>query len=177
MQNPSARLTENTPKEIKVGMNECRLAREGQRLVARNVFADVVVAIQVPSLAFAAMLRFSVPDDASASNLPMRALTEFADEALGMLFESIRSMDIPAEAMTVSAIGAADAAGGQLASAVEKSLSRLGVSLNGADLGGTQSRSIWLESSSGRLIVRSTSLPLPSADRFVANSQAVRASA
>ena len=35
MQNLSARLTENVPKEIKVGMNECRLAGEGQRLVAR----------------------------------------------------------------------------------------------------------------------------------------------
>jgi chemotaxis receptor (MCP) glutamine deamidase CheD len=166
MQNQAARLTENVPKEIRVGMNECRLAREGERLVARSVFADVVLTIQVPSLAFAAMLRFSVPDEASVSNSGMRALTDFADQALALLFESMRSMNIPAEAMTVSAIGGADVdgisdgRGGQLAAAVEKSLSEHCVILNGTDLGGTQSRSIWLESSSGRLIVRSTSLSL-----------------
>jgi chemotaxis receptor (MCP) glutamine deamidase CheD len=166
MQNLSARLTENVPQEIKVGMNECRLAGEGQRLVARSVFADVVLTIQVPSLAFAAMLRFSVPEEASDSNVRLRALTEFADQALTLLFESMHSMNIPAGAMTVSAIGGADVEGfshgpgGQLALAVEKSLSRHGVILNGSDLGGMQIRSVWLESSSGRLIVRSTSRPL-----------------
>ena len=119
--------------------------------------------IQVPSLAFAAMLRFSVPEEASDSNVGMRALTEFADQALTLLFESMHSMNITAEAMTVSAIGGADVGGvshgpgGQLALAVEKSLSRHGVILNGSDLGGMQSRNVWLESSSGRLIVRSTS--------------------
>jgi chemotaxis receptor (MCP) glutamine deamidase CheD len=176
MQNQAARLTENAPKEIKVGMNECRLASEGERLVARSVFADVVLTIQVPSLAFAAMLRFNAPDEASVSSPCMRALTEFADQALALLFESMRSMNIPADAMTVSAIGGADVEGitqgpgCQLTLAVEKSLSQHSVSLNGTDLGGTQHRSIWLESSSGRLIVRSTSLPRnPSVSPALAN--------
>jgi chemotaxis receptor (MCP) glutamine deamidase CheD len=179
MQNPAARLTENVPKEIKVGMNECRLASDGQRLVARSVFADVVLTIQVPSLAFAAMLRFSVPEETSDPSLGLRSLTEFADQALALLFESMRSMNITADAMTVSAIGGADVegisngCGGQLVSALETSLSRHGVILKGSDLGGTQSRSIWLESSSGRLIVRSTPLPLnpASANALVPNWQ------
>jgi chemotaxis receptor (MCP) glutamine deamidase CheD len=165
MQNLSAPLIENAPKEIRVGANECRLARQGERMVARGVLADVVVTIQVPPARFAAMLRFSVPDDPSASSLRLRVLLDFADQALALVFESVRSMDMPADAITVSVIGGADVEdltyglGGELAAAVEKSLLRQGVILNGSDLGGAQSRSIWLESSSGRLIVRSASLP------------------
>jgi chemotaxis receptor (MCP) glutamine deamidase CheD len=159
MQNLSAKLSESVPQEIKVGANECRLARKGERLVARGVLADVVVTIQVPTAAFAAMLRFSAPEEASVSSLRLEALADFADKALSMLFESIRSLDIPAGGMIVSAIGGAEAAGHshgeQLAAAVQKSLLRQSVILSGSDLGGTQSRSIWLESCSGRLIVRS----------------------
>jgi chemotaxis receptor (MCP) glutamine deamidase CheD len=163
-------------------MNECRLAREGQRLVARSVFADVVVTMQVPSLEFAAMLRLSVPDEASVSSLRMRALTEFADQALTLLLESMRSMNIPAEAIRVSAIGGADVegsrqgCGGPLALAIEKSLLQHGVILNGTDVGGTQRRSIWLESASGRLIVRSIAQALPPANRLVADLQTASAS-
>jgi chemotaxis receptor (MCP) glutamine deamidase CheD len=163
MQHLSARLSESAPKEIKVGTNECRLARNGDRMVARGVLADVVVTVQVPSADFAAMLRFSVPEEAGASGSWLEALADFADQALALLFESIRSMDIPPEGMTVSVMGGAEVAanshGRQLASAVQQSLQRQGVTLNGTDLGGTQSRSIWLDSSSGRLIVRSASQP------------------
>jgi chemotaxis receptor (MCP) glutamine deamidase CheD len=163
MQHLSARLIESAPKEIKVGTNECRLARNGDRMVARGVLADVVVTVQVPSADFAAMLRFCVPEEASASGSWLEALADFADQALALVFESIQSMDIPMGGMTVSAIGGAEVAGNshgeQLASAVQKSLHRQGITLNGTDLGGTQSRSIWLDSSSGRLIVRSASQP------------------
>ena len=134
-------------------------------MVARAVLADVIVAIQIPSAGFAAMLRFSPPPEACVSSLRLGALWEFADQALALIFESIRSMDIPAGAMLVSAIGGADVDdlthghGSELAAAVEKSLSQQGIVLNGSDLGGTQTRSVWLDSSSGRLIVRSASVP------------------
>jgi chemotaxis receptor (MCP) glutamine deamidase CheD len=164
MQTLLARATENPSKEINVGANECRLAHQGERMVARAVLADVVVAMRVPSAAFAAILRFSVPEESTDSSLRLRALCDFADQALALLLESIRSMALPDGAMLVSAIGGADVdglthgRGRQLAMAVEKSLSRHGILLNGSDLGGTHTRSVWLDSSSGRLIVRSASL-------------------
>jgi len=146
-----------------VGANGCRLARQGERLVARSVLADVVVTIQVPAAGFAAMLRFSAPDETCVSRPRLEALWDFADQALALVFESVRSMQLPAEQMVVSAIGGADVTGKtfgrgkQLALAVRRSLWKEGVLLKGTDLGGEQSRTIWLESSSGRLIVRSMS--------------------
>jgi len=163
MQKVLAQPKKNTPKEISVAANECRLARQGERLVARGVLSDVVVTIQVPAAGFAAMLRFSTPEERNVSRPRLEALWEFADEALDLLFQSIRSMNIPAEAVSVSAIGGADleaitfGRGKQLALAVQRSFWRHGVLLNGKDLGGSHSRLIWLETSSGRLIVRSKS--------------------
>jgi len=163
MQKVLAQESKSAPKQVSVGSNECRLARQGERLVARDVLADVVVTIQVAVAGFAAMLRFSVPEESSVSRVRLEALWDFADQALELIFQSIRSMDLPSEAVTVSAIGGADLAGvtfgrgKQLALAVQRSLWKHGVILNGKDLGGPQSRSIWLESSSGRLIVRSKS--------------------
>ena len=61
--------------------------------------------------------------------------------------------------------GLAQGHGSRLASAVQESLERHGVTLSGTDLGGTQSRGVWLDSSSGRLIVRSaSSQPIASID-------------
>jgi chemotaxis receptor (MCP) glutamine deamidase CheD len=156
MQNLSAQATEYAPKEIRVGTNQCRIARSGERLVARAVLDDVVVTVQVPSVGFAAMLRFGASPDAEISSPRLDALRDFADQALAMILESIQSIDIPAGAIRVSAIGGADIGGNQMASVVREILEQHGVVLNGSDLGGMQTRGIWLDSSSGRLIVRST---------------------
>ncbi len=166
MEKVFAQPTRIGPKEITVGENECRLARQGERLIARGILADVVVAIQVPAAGFAAMLRFNVPEESNVSRPRLEALWAFADQALELLFKSIRSMDIASDAVKVSAVGGADIAGvtfgrgKQLALAVQRSFWRHGVMLSGNDLGGSQTRLVWLESSSGRLIVRSKSLGL-----------------
>ncbi len=160
-----AQMSNSSPKEIRVGTNECRLARQGERLIARGVLADVVVTIQVPLCSFAAMLRFSIPEERTVSRARLAALWDFADQALDLLFQSMHSMEIPNSDVLVSAIGGADLAGvtfgrgKQLALAVQRSLWRHGVVLKGNDLGGAHSRVIWLETSSGRLIVRSMSPP------------------
>jgi len=158
-----AKPSKSVPKEISVGNNECRLARQGERLIARSVLADVVVTVQVPSAGFAGMLRFSVPEESSVSEQRLQALWDFADQAIELMFQSVRSMEIPNEAITVSAIGGADLSGitfgrgKQLARNVQRSLWLHGVVPNGKDLGGSRDRLIWLESASGRLIVRSKS--------------------
>ncbi len=144
-----------------MGANECRLAKSGERLIARNILADVCVTIQVPSAKFAALLRFSPPEERSVSRERLSALWDFAEESLTLVFQGIRSMHVAREAVIVSAIGGADVdnvtfrRGKQLALAVQRNLWRQGISLNGNDLGGSQNRLVWLESASGRLIVRS----------------------
>jgi chemotaxis receptor (MCP) glutamine deamidase CheD len=161
MQTVLAKAGKNAPKVISVGANECRLARQGERLVARAILADVVVTIQVPVAGFAAMLRFSVPEESSVSRQRMEVLWDFADQALELVFQSIRAMDIPTDSIVISAIGGADITGvtygrgKQLALAIQRSFWKQGILPNGNDLGGSQDRMIWLESASGRLIVRS----------------------
>jgi chemotaxis receptor (MCP) glutamine deamidase CheD len=163
MQTQLAHARKNTTAEIAVGTNECRLARQGERLVARGVLADVVVTLQAPTAGFAAMLRFSAPEEANVSRARLEAVWEFADQALSSLLESVRSTGVTASETVVSAMGGADVAGRtygrgkQMALAVQRSLWRNGVVLHGNDLGGSQGRVVWLETSSGRLIVRSTS--------------------
>ena len=179
MQKVLAKAGRNTLKEISVGANECRLARQGERLVAREILADIVVTIQAPTAGFAAMLRFSVPEESAVSKQRMEALWTFADQALELVFQSIRAMDLPADSVTVSAIGGADlpgvtfGRGKQLALAIQRSFWKQGILSNGNDLGGSQDRMIWLESSSGRLIVRSNCRGLsPAAELQVQESKA-----
>jgi chemotaxis protein CheD len=161
MQKSLAQPNRKAPSEIIVRTNECRLAKLGERLVARNILADVVLTIQVPAGGFAAMLRFSAPVERTVSRARLETLWNFADQAIELVFQSIRSMDVLTDDIVVSAIGGADVTGQtfgrgkQLAIAVQKSLWRHGVMLKGNDLGGEQSRLVWLESASGRLIVRS----------------------
>jgi chemotaxis receptor (MCP) glutamine deamidase CheD len=163
MQTLLARKHQNMPKEVSVGANECRLAKHGERLVARDVLTDVVLAIQVPAGGFAAMLRFSVPEERNVSSQQIETLWNFADQAITLLFQNIWAMDLPKEDITVFAMGGADVSGRtfgrgkQLALAVRRSLWKHGIVLKGNDLGGVQKRLVWLDSSSGRLIVRSTS--------------------
>lgn len=163
MQTLLARKNQSVPKEVSVGANECRLAKHGERLVARDVLADVVLAIQVPAGRFAAMLRFSVPEERNVPSQQIETLWNFADQAITLLFQNILAMNIPKDEITVFAIGGADVAGKtfgrgkQLALAVRRSLWKHSIVLKGDDLGGAQRRLIWLDSTSGRLIVRSTS--------------------
>jgi chemotaxis receptor (MCP) glutamine deamidase CheD len=126
------------------------------------------------------MLRFSAPEEPSVSRARLKVLWDFADQALELLLESIRSMEIPSTDVIVSAIGGAEVAGQtfghgkELALAVQRSLWRQGVVLNGDDLGGSQSRGIWLEASSGRLIVRSVSPRFGNAVSLQAEAQVQR---
>jgi chemotaxis receptor (MCP) glutamine deamidase CheD len=175
------KISEHAPREIKIAPNECRLARLGERLVAHGILADVVVTMQVPVAGFAAMLRFSPPEEANVSRPRLQALWAFVHDAIRLLIDGIRSMDIPPDEVLVSVIGGADndatfGRGHQLALTVQQRLRRLGVTLHGEDLGGTVRRGIWLESSSGRLIVRSSAsqpAALPSPHEFLVRSPLV----
>jgi chemotaxis receptor (MCP) glutamine deamidase CheD len=167
MQTQVAQTIQRIPKEIQVGRNECRLAKHSERLVARDILADVVLTIQVPVAGFAAMLRFSPPEERGVPRKQIEALWDFADQAIDLLFQNIRSMSISTDEIIVSAIGGADLAGTrgkQLALSVRRSLWSHGVVLTGKDLGGAQRRLVWLESATGRLIVRSTSTKSPAVD-------------
>jgi chemotaxis receptor (MCP) glutamine deamidase CheD len=152
--------------EVVVAPDQCRVAREGTRLVARRVLSDVVVAIHVPAAGLAAMLRFTCPDS-RGSDAPSGGENpwSFGDPGIALFLESIGSLACRDRAVYV--IGGADFEYGgrtlqlglQNRLTAQRMLWREGVLPRGEDLGGSQARSIWLDASSGRLIVRTAASP------------------
>lgn len=152
--------------EIPVGPNECRLGRQGDRLVARGVLTDLVLATHVPGAGFAGMLRFSAPSGVGEEDPPLEAIRGFAEASLSLFFDSVASLGISSSAVAVYTIGCASpreekAPQNGLASDVNLLLHSQGIRLTGSDLGGHLTRSIWLDASSGRLIVRTFSPTTP----------------
>jgi chemotaxis protein CheD len=152
--------------EITVGPDECRVAREGERLVARHILSDVVVAIHVPAAGFAAMLRLTAPDSSADPDRALQSPWSFADTGLPLFLATVGSL--ACRYSTVYTVGAAtlyngDRAlplGAQNRLAVQRILWREGVLARGEDLGGHRSRSLWLDAASGRLIVRTAAQPV-----------------
>lgn len=142
-----------------VGPGECEIATEG-RLVTRRLQSCVAVAAHIPRLGFAAMLRISLPDSAMDPVLASREPCLFADAGIPVLLERIAQYGGKKEEAQVWAIGAATVGAGALTSvvkqnelAVRKAIAKAGLVLAGEDFGGKASRSVWLESLGGRLIV------------------------
>ena len=160
MANPQTRNSGLLGTEIRVGSNECRLSVRGETLVTRRFFSDVVVAMHVPAIKFAGLLRFAVSPEPTRNE--WNALDNFVESALVTVIGGLKSMEISRQDLSIYAIGGADSpslktaqSGKRLYSAAERVLRRLGIVPNGEDLGGNQARSIWLDGDSGRLIVRS----------------------
>ncbi|HEY3938967.1 MAG TPA: hypothetical protein VGL97_16160 [Bryobacteraceae bacterium] len=146
--------------EIIVAPDQCRVAREGDRLVARHILSDVVVAIHVPAAGFAAMLRFSAPDSSADPDRALQSPWSFADTGIPLFLATVGSL--ACRHSSVYAVGAASLhyrdrllpLGTQNRLAAQRILWREGVLPCGEDLGGNRSRSLWLDAASGRIIVR-----------------------
>src|SRR5579884_246287 len=142
-----------------VGPGECEIATEG-RLVTRRLESCVAIAAHIPRLGLAAMLRISLPDSAMDPSLASREPCLFADAGVPVLLERIAQYGGKKEEALVWAIGAATVGAGALTSvvkqneqAVRQAIAKAGLRLAGEDFGGSASRSVWLESIGGRLIV------------------------
>ncbi len=150
--------------EIAVGTNECRLSVKGERLVARRVFSDVVIAMHVPSVKFAGLLRFTVSSEQSHNE--SKAVHGFLEAALAEVFDGLRSMGSDPRNLAVYVIGGAvlrsakeSQSAKRLYPAARRAFWQEGIVVKGDDLGGHHARSIWLDGDSGRLIVRSYGSP------------------
>lgn len=147
----------STPGEIQVTPGDCRITADPSRLTTRNLDSCVAIAVHVPKLSVAALLRFRYPTpdfEPSESNPWL-----FAETAIPLLFDYIQAMGCSKQEAAVYGIGGASEddtrLGRQNVLAMRRLLWREGVLLRGEDTGGTSPRSLWLEAGSGRLIVRS----------------------
>ena len=105
MANPLTRNFGPIRTEIGVGMNECRISINGERLVARRVFSDIVIAMHAPAVKFAGLLRFTVAPEQSPDEL--KAVQHFLEAALAEVFDGLRSMAIDTRTLAVYLIGGA----------------------------------------------------------------------
>jgi chemotaxis receptor (MCP) glutamine deamidase CheD len=91
--------------EIRVAPDTCRVAREGDRLVAHHILSDVVVAIHIPAAGFAAMLRFTAPDSSADPDRALQSPWSFADTGIPLFLATIGSL--ACRHSTVYTVGAA----------------------------------------------------------------------
>jgi len=164
MSNAWRKNSASSATEITVGANECRLTVNGERLVTRRAFSDLIVALHAPSVGFAGLLRFSI--SSAATSAEWRMVTDFLNAAVSTTLDGLKSMNIAFNDLSVYLIGGADSSfaknlnsGKRLSLAGQRAFRQRGILVKGEDLGGNQARSLWLDSTSGRLIVRSYAMP------------------
>lgn len=158
---PQMQQERDAPLEIVVPPGDCRFSTDPNcRLITRRVDSDVALAVHVPKLKLAALLRFVASD--SAMDRAEKNPWMFADTAIPLLFARLRAIGLKHQDLLVYAIGGAASIAEDGSSisgksndlAMRRLLWREGVLLRGEDTGGTVPRSVWLEAATGRIIVR-----------------------
>lgn len=155
---------------VAVERNACRLAVAGERLLARQVSSDVALAIRIPGAGFAALVRFSLPEIKPnvESSESLANPWIHAESAIPLLIDTLRSLSLQFSKLSAYAVGGANESvnvaepytrslGHRNQLALRRILWREGILLRGQDLGGSCSKSLWLETATGRAIVRTDS--------------------
>ena len=170
----------NALTEIVVWPGECRVTtRPGVRLVTHDIGACIALAVHIPSIDLAALVRFVLPDSKIQPEVAKENPWLFADTAIPRFLAIIREYEVSRQDMSIRAIGGAKIAGqmnslsvakGNLL-ALRRTLWKEGVLLDTEDIGGNSARSVWFETSTGRLIVRADS---PESNSFIAATRKIK---
>jgi chemotaxis protein CheD len=147
-------------KEIIVGMADCRISNDpGSVLVTHALGSCVAVAIHDPVAGVGGLLHIMLPesslDPAKAAARPY----QFADTGIPLLFHAAYTLGADKKRLTVRLVG-----GGQILDpggvfnvgkrnhlACRKILWAAGVMVHGEDVGGSVSRTAYLEPAGGRM--------------------------
>lgn len=159
---------QNAQIEIIVPPGDCRFSPDPNcRLITRRIESSIALAVHVPKLRLGALLRFTAPN--SAIDPSQTSPWVFADTAIPLFLERLRSIGLSNRDLLVYAIGGAAGVEGEAGAsgksndlAMRRLLWREGVLLSGDDTGGSATRSVWLDAGTGRIIVRTqprTSVP------------------
>ncbi len=150
---------------LEVAPADCKFAAPGFRLITRDLTSCVALAVHIPVLEIAALLRFSLPDPEICSSESSRSRWLYASSAIPLLFSRIEAHGVSREDVSVWAIGGAHAfsdepgVGAQNVCALRRTLEQERITLQGEDLGGMLVRSLWFDPEGGRLIVRTRQNP------------------
>ncbi len=154
-----------TCANIEVAPADCKFAAPGFRLITRDLTSGVALAVHIPVLEIAALLRFSLPDPETSASDSSEGRWLYANTAIPLLFSRIEAHGVSRDDVSVYAIGGSDPSsdepgvGALNVLAVRKILEQERIPLAGEDLGGTLIRSLWFDAEGGRLIIRTRQYP------------------
>jgi chemotaxis protein CheD len=145
-----------------VGVGDCRVsAAPGEEVATYALGSCVGLAVYDPEVRVGGMLHFMLPDSSIASQRE-RNPYKFADTGIPRLLEEVCALGAAKRRLETWAAGAANmlgSAGGfeigkRNHQALRRALRKAGLVLQGAVLGGNQSRSVRLEIATGNLWVQ-----------------------
>jgi chemotaxis protein CheD len=161
----AANSSTTTCANIEVAPADCKFAAPGFRLITRDLTSCVALAVHIPVLEIAALLRFSLPDPETCGSNSTEGRWLYANTAIPLLFSRIEAHGVSRDDVSVYAIGGSDPSankpglGTLNVNAVRQTLQQEGIPLTGEDLGGALVRSLWFDAEGGRLIIRTRQYP------------------
>lgn len=148
---------------VVVGIGECAVSDDPEAtLVTYALGSCIAVAIFDPVLRVGGLLHYMLPDSSLDEEKASRRPCMFADTGIPMLFQRAYQLGAVRSRLEVAVMGGAqvmDASetfniGKRNHLALRKIFWRVGILVRSEDVGGTQSRTVRLEMSSGRIIIR-----------------------
>jgi chemotaxis receptor (MCP) glutamine deamidase CheD len=136
----------------------CQILAKKGFLSARGLSSSLAIIIYSRQFQLGVLLHLSAPGGADARRLPW-AEDGFAKSAMAMILAEFGTLGVSKEELVTYAVGGATTEDQPPVTevAIKRALWHLGLVPSACDVGGFQSRSVWLDVESGRIIVRSVS--------------------
>jgi len=144
-----------------VGVADCKLANsQGQVLITYALGSCIAVALHDPVSRIGGLLHYMLPDSGLDRNKADRNPYMFADTGVAALVRRFKEMGGSAQRLTVRAAGGANVLDGgghfnigkRNFLALRKVLWKAGLMIHSQNVGGSNSRTVSLEVSTGRLL-------------------------
>jgi chemotaxis protein CheD len=169
-------------KLLTVGVGDCKVSNAAESVLATYALGScIAVAIHDPMAAVGGLLHFMLPESSLNPDKALQNPFMFADTGIPLLFRAAYGLGAEKRRLVVRVAGGAQVMdengvfniGKRNHLALRKILWKAGVMIHGEEIGGTSSRTVRLEVSTGRFLIRGPGM----ADRemvVAANGKGVR---
>lgn len=150
----------NTVKNIQnEPVERCKILAKKGFLSARNITNGVALLLYSREFQLGVLLNLPLSDDASVVESDEYV---FAQSAMALILTEFQTLGVRKKQLVSYAVGGSCAEGAteNTKVLVQRTLWRHGLTLSASDLGGQQTRSIWMDVETGRTIIRSERMPV-----------------
>ncbi len=148
---------------LTVGVGDCKVSNATDSVLATYALGScVALAIHDPIAAVGGLLHFMLPESSLNPNKASQCPFMFADTGIPLLFHAAYGLGAEKRRLVVRAAGGAQVMdesgvfniGKRNHLALRKILWKAGLMIHGEEIGGTMSRTVRLEVSTGRFLIR-----------------------